>query len=54
MPSSPHQEQVLRGKQKGEHQGSQQLSTEEPQTGAQGSDMPSSPHQEQVLPGQGG
>jgi transforming growth factor-beta-induced protein len=44
VPSSPHQEQVLRGEQGGE----------QPQTAAAG-DMPSSPHQEQVLRGgQGG
>ena len=47
MPTSPHQEQVLRGEQQG--------NPEQPRTGAQESDMPTSPHQEQVLPGgQGG
>ena len=41
VPTSPHQEEVLRGQQSGEQQGDQQPSTGQPQTGAQ--DVPTSP-----------
>ena len=52
VPTSPHQEQLLRGQPVGEQQGGPEPAAGPSSTAAQDAGVPSSPHQEQLLRGQ--